>query len=155
MPTPRVLITAILTAIFALPTRLSAESVESYAIVQDTATLSVDGRTFRLAGVYIPALNLTCDPTSRRISCETQAAARALDSRIRGFVRCNVIRKNRDGTLTGRCYYDGEDLSAFLIKTGRAMVGPDAPYEYQILERIARQQGLGLWYVPAGGFRNY
>jgi endonuclease YncB( thermonuclease family) len=146
---------AILAVTFALPMRLAAESVESYAIVQDTATLSVDGRTFRLAGIYIPALNRICDASSRHISCEMQAAARALDSRIRGFVRCDVIRKNRDGTLTGRCYYDGEDLAAFLIKTGRAMAGPDAPYEYQILERIARQQGLGLWYVPAGGPRNY
>lgn len=129
-----------------------ADEVRSYAIVQDDATLKIRGERYRLFGIYIPTLNQICDGRRRGLSCETQAAARALDTKIRGFVRCRKRWTNSDGTITANCYFENEDLSSYLIKTGRAVADEAAPYEYQVLERLARRQGRGLWGFPGGGF---
>ena len=42
----------------------------------------------------------------------------------------------------------GEDLSAYLLEQGWAVALPDAPFEYQTLEKIARSRGFGVWGTP-------
>ncbi len=39
----------------------------------------------------------------------------------------------------------GPDLAAYLLRKGWAAALPGAPFEYQVLERIARTKGLGIW----------
>jgi endonuclease YncB( thermonuclease family) len=78
-------------------------------------------------------------------------ASLALDFKIQGFVRCEIIEKNSDGSLIGWCrvnvshFDEGEDLSAYLLERGWAVALPDAPVEYQTLEKIARLRGFGVW----------
>jgi endonuclease YncB( thermonuclease family) len=44
-------------------------------------------------------------------------------------------------------------LGAYLIREGLALAGPDAPFEYQALERIAQTNGFGVWSFQADQFR--
>ena len=44
------------------------------------------------------------------------------------------------------------DLGANLISAGMALAGPNAPFEYQALERIARATHQGIWSFQAGNF---
>ena len=35
-----------------------------------------------------------------------------------------------------------------LLRQGWAAALPDAPYEYKVLEKIARTRGIGIWGIP-------
>ena len=71
--------------------------------------------------------------------------------KLKGFVRCEIMDKNDDGSLVGWCrvnasrFDEGEDLSVYLLERGWAVALPDAPIEYQAMEKIARSRGFGVW----------
>ena len=37
------------------------------------------------------------------------------------------------------------DLGAYLIERGWAVASPEGPFEYQVLEKIARERRMGVW----------
>lgn len=125
----------------------AAPEISSYAFVEDDGTLRVKGHDIRLFGIYIPPTGETCRFNVRPVECASRAAL-ALEFKIQGFVHCNPIERNPDGTLTARCRADGDDLSAYLLKRGWALALPEAPFEYVALERIARHRGVGVWGFP-------
>lgn len=125
----------------------NAADISSYAFVQDDGNLRVQGREIRLYGIYIPPTEEACRFNVRPVQCGSRAAL-ALEFRIDGFVRCTPTGRDADGTLVARCRTDGEDLSAYLLERGWALALPEAPFEYQALERIARHRGVGVWGFP-------
>ncbi len=122
----------------------SFAQVSSYAFVNDDGSLRIKGRTYRLDGIHIPATGQSCRTFERPVQCSSRAAL-ALDFKIQGFVRCETRERNDDGSLSAYCTADGDDLAAYLLERGWALALPDAPFEYQALERIARHRGLGVW----------
>lgn len=125
----------------------SFAQVSSYAFVNDDGSLRIKGRTYRLYGIHIPSTAQSCRSFERPVQCGTRAAL-ALDFKIQGFVRCEPRDQNSDGTVSAYCTTDGEDLAAYLLERGWALALPDAPFEYQALEKIARHRGLGVWGFP-------
>lgn len=126
--------------------------LESYAIVRDDATLSVEGVRVHLAGLLIPKVSTVCTARDRRLDCFDVDAATTLERKINSFVHCRVVAERADGsvdafcTIQGRSSFDPrEDLGAWLVSQGYAAVLPGAPPSYRVLERIARSQGLGIW----------
>ncbi len=126
---------------------LSFAQVTSYAFVNDDGSLRIRGRTYRLYGIHIPSTGQSCRSFERPVQCGTRAAL-ALDFKIQGFVRCEPRDTNSDGTISAYCTTDGVDLAAYLLEQGWALALPDAPFEYQALEKIARHRGLGVWGFP-------
>jgi len=69
-------------------------------------------------------------------------------------VRCEILSETNKGGLIGQCWVNsspfkkGEDLSAYLLERGWAVALPDAPIEYQALEKIAQSRQFGLWGIP-------
>lgn len=124
-----------------------AADISSYAIVEDDGSLRVQGRDIRLFGIHIPRTDEACRFNVRPVQCASRAAL-ALEFKIQGFVRCTPKSRDPDGTLRALCRTDGEDLSAYLLERGWALALPDAPFEYQALERIARHRGVGVWGFP-------
>jgi endonuclease YncB( thermonuclease family) len=146
---------ALLLLTILLPPRPAAAAndgtITSYAIVQDDATLKVQGRTIRLYGTYIPATGRGCTTVLRPPRCGSRAA-RALDLKIHGFIECLPQQRYADGTIGAYCFArEGSildppvDLGAWLIEQGFAVAGPDAPFEYGVLEKIARTNRRGVW----------
>jgi len=121
-----------------------ARVYESYAHVNRDATLSVRGTVIHLHGVYIPPTGRTCDRTFRPRRCASRAAL-ALDFKIQGFVRCEERVRFADRSISALCTLEGEDLGAYLVSRGWAVAGPAAPFEYTVLERIARERAMGVW----------
>ena len=128
-----------------------ASDIVSYAIVQDDGSLRVQGKTIRLFAVYVPPSARGCRTDFRPPLCGNRSA-RALKTKIRGFVRCAPQGKLPDGSISAVCYVDGNsivdppvDLGAWLIEQGLAVAGPGAPFEYQTLERIAQVNRRGVW----------
>ena len=131
----------------------SAYEISSSAQVNEDGTLRIKRKTIHLYGIHIPDLDRTCSTNSLPRFCGTRAAI-ALDFKINGFVRCDLLRENADRSWVGRCrvnstaFDDGEDLSAYLLERGWAVALPDAPVEYQALEKIARARQIGHWGIP-------
>jgi endonuclease YncB( thermonuclease family) len=120
------------------------QSFTGLASVRNDGTLVVDGRAIRLYGIYIPPTEESCRTFERPPKCAPRAVL-ALDFKIAGFVRCEPMARNEDGTLSALCRSEGTDLSAYLLERGWALALPDAPFEYVALERIARSRGFGVW----------
>ena len=135
--------TLLLAAALCLPPA-AAEELHSYAIVQDDATLRIRNTTVHLYGIHIPETGRHCQTFMRPIVCGSRAKL-ALEFRIQGFVRCEILARHHDGSATGRCFVEDEDLSAYLLRQGWALALPDAPFQYHALERIARHQHRGVW----------
>jgi len=139
---------------------VQAGELVGHAIVQSDASLLIKGEVVRLDGVYIPPTNRECRAWIQPVRCDSRAAL-ALDFKVKGFIRCFPTGENDDGSLNATCYVDrtsfdpGEDLAAYLIQRGLALALPDAPFEYQGLEKIARAQGVGVWgYTIDGSARD-
>jgi endonuclease YncB( thermonuclease family) len=130
------------------PFKTSAAELRSYAIVRDDGTMRVRGRTIRLFGIHIPPTNRSCRRFERPPKCASRAALALEFKKGANFVHCEPKWKNEDGTITALCRVKGEDLSAYLLERGWAVALPDAPFEYQTLERIARHRGFGVWGIP-------
>lgn len=135
----------------------AAAEVRSYAIVQDDGSLLVRGQIMRLYGVVIPLGGRYCQGWMGPARCRSSTAALALDFRIRGFVRCEPVEQYADGSVGAFCSVgsarlgDDEDLGAYLISRGHAFAAPWAPYEYAILQELAKVNRRGLW----GGALSY
>lgn len=127
-----------------------AEEFSSYAFINDDGTLRINKKTVHLYGIHIPQTSTNCRSNQRPAFCG-QRAALALEFKIKGFVRCEVIEENPDGSIIGWCranysnFNEGDDLSAYLLERGWAVALPDAPIEYQTLEKIAQSRGMGVW----------
>ncbi len=132
--------------------------VRSYAFVRPDGTLKIRGKTIRLHGVYVPQTGRHCDTALRPSRCGSRAAI-ALDRKIQGFVHCFEQLVFRDGSIAATCFVkrtrfsDGQDLGAFLITEGWAVAGPRAPFEYVVLERVARTHRRGIWGFQADSLR--
>ena len=127
--------------------------ISSYVRVNDDSSLRIKNKTVHLHGIHIPATNRSCRTTSIPPVCGSRAAV-ALDFKIDGFVRCELLQRNPDGSYMGHCrvnvssFDEGDDLSAYLLERGWAVALPNAPIEYQTLEKIARSRGIGVWGIP-------
>jgi endonuclease YncB( thermonuclease family) len=138
-------------ALFALP--LLAREISSSAIVNEDGSLRIKGKTVHLYGIHIPDTNRTCKQYRTPPLCGSRASV-ALEFKINGFVRCEIMRTLEDGSIVGWCrvnssnFDEGEDLSAYLLQEGWAVALPDAPFEYQTLEKIARTRQFGVWGTP-------
>ena len=139
---------------------VSAREVSSYAFVNDDGSLRVKRKTIHLYGIHIPKTSKNCRTYVSPVVCGSRAAL-ALKFKIQSFVRCEIIEENADGSLVGWCrvnashFDEGEDLSAYLLERGWAVALPDAPVEYQALERIARSRGIGVWGFAVERLHNY
>lgn len=141
--------------IFLLMMPLSAvmADITGYALVREDGSLQVDGHIIRLYGIYIPPTEVTCRSFIRPRRCAPRAAL-ALNFKIQGFVHCEEVGVNEDGTISAICRNNytsvskGEDLAAYLLQQGWAVALPNAPFSYHVLERMARYKGFGIWGFP-------
>jgi len=127
-----------------------AREISSYAFVNEDGTLRIKRKTIHLYGIHIPKSGKHCRTNLIPTLCGSRASL-ALEFKIQSFVRCEIIEENSDGSLVGWCrvnashFDEGDDLSAYLLERGWAVALPDAPVEYQALEKIAYKRGFGIW----------
>jgi endonuclease YncB( thermonuclease family) len=135
--------------------QIHAAQISGHAFVQDDASLRIGNRTVHLFGVHVPRTSQACRTFERPIKCAPRAAL-ALDFKIRGFVHCDKRATNPDNSVAAVCWTgrtrlsEGDDLGAYLLRKGWAAALPEAPIEYQVLEKVARNRGLGIWGFARG-----
>lgn len=132
------------------------------AFVMKDGALRIGQKTVHLHGIHIPDTGRSCDTTLRPSRCASRAAL-ALDRKIQGMVYCEPVSRNFDRSINAVCRVDPmgaskderEDLAAYLLRQGWAVARPDAPFEYAVLERIARSRGVGIWGFQADSVTTY
>lgn len=126
------------------------ERIQSYAVIHGDGSLTVQGRRIHLFGIFLPPSERVCESRIRPVRCGSRAAT-ALRIKVTGFVDCRPQFAYNDGSLAAVCRTGarfgkpGVDLGAWLIEEGLALAGPDAPFSYRALERIAESRGRGVW----------
>ncbi len=140
---------ALLALLLLLVAPARAREFSGLAYVNDDATLSIRNRRVRLWGIHIPRSTEDCQTSQRPAECGSHAVL-ALKQRVEGFVHCE--EQARDGEVTeATCrvaaskFERGLDLAAYLVEQGWAVTRDEAPLEYHVLERIARDTGRGVW----------
>lgn len=124
---------------------LQAKDLSSYAYVLEDGSLEVNRNKIWLYGIHIPPTDRTCRTYESPVVCGPRAIL-ALDFKIGSFfVDCEKMWDREDGGIVALCKVHGEDLSAWMLQQGWAVALPDAPFEYQTLEKIARARGKGIW----------
>jgi endonuclease YncB( thermonuclease family) len=155
----RFLIGIVLANCLSVASSTNAYEISSYAAINEDGTLRIKGKTVKLFGIYIPDTERTCSTNRIPPVCGSRASV-ALEFKIDGFVRCELLERNKDRTYTGLCrvnvsaFDEGDDLSAYLLQKGWAVALPDAPIEYQTLEKIARSRSFGVWGIPVDRIAN-
>jgi endonuclease YncB( thermonuclease family) len=128
----------------ALPAARGAQ-FDGFAFVNDDGTLRVRNRTIHLYGILIPPTEETCYFFERPAPCGPRTALALKFNIGTDFVHCKTRSRNADGSYVAVCTAGDEDLAAELLLQGWAVALPDAPFEYQALEKIARSRGIGVW----------
>jgi endonuclease YncB( thermonuclease family) len=149
------LLLSLLVALVAVQDPAAAE-VRRLAFVQGDGTLEIGRRTVRLYGIYIPPTDRVCRTGIRPVRCGSRAVLQ-LDLRVDRFVACDRMARYADGSESAVCRVRDRnsplgpevDLSAWMLYHGWAVALPGAPFEYLVLERIARERGRGVWGFPA------
>ncbi|MBI4793765.1 MAG: thermonuclease family protein [Deltaproteobacteria bacterium] len=135
----------VILSLVSLSAPLQAKDLSSYAFVSEDGSLEVSRQKIWLYGIYIPTTDRTCRTYQIPVICGPRATL-ALEFKIRPhFIECEERGENEDGSITALCRLKGEDLSAWMLQEGWAVALPDAPFEYQMLEKIARARGRGIW----------
>lgn len=125
----------------------SAEIV-SYAFVNEDGSLRISGHTIHLYGLYIPPTDDTCRTFERPVKCAPRAVL-ALDFTIGShFVHCEPQARREDGSIEAVCRAGDENLNEWMLMNGWAVARPEAPFEYKVMEEIARERHIGIWGFP-------
>lgn len=139
---------AIMLVCLLLPRLANAGDIDGIAFVSDDGTLSVGGVTVQLYGIHIPPTGRDCYFFQRPAPCGPRAVL-ALKSLIGlDFVHCQTRALEPDGSHLAVCRAGGRDLAAELLRRGGAVALPNAPYDYRVLEQIARERHIGVWGIP-------
>lgn len=115
------------------------------ARVIDGDTIEIQGARIRLAGIDAPELQQWCPLAQQRYRCGKEASA-ALGQRIGGtIVRCVVRGIDPYRRDVATCFAGGENLNAWLVRSGHAVADRRYSREYVEEEAEARRERRGLW----------
>ncbi len=115
------------------------------ARVIDGDTIEIHGARIRLAGIDAPERGQWCSAAQQRYRCGLEAGA-ALGQRIGGgIVRCVVRGIDHYRRDVATCYSGGENINAWLVRSGHAVADRQYSREYVGDEAEARRERRGLW----------
>ncbi len=121
----------------------------SPALADDTDTLTVDGKKYRLDGIDAPESDQSClNGTGKLYPCG-QVAYTALKKFIAGkTVFCTDVGPDSKFTdrRVGQCFVDGVDINHWLVESGWAIsFEPYAKGRFKTDEDAAKAGRLGMW----------
>jgi len=142
---------AIAIAIGAAPLATAFAELTGDARVIDGDTIELGGEDVRLHGIDAPESDQSCRAGGGKYPCGKHAT-QALEAKIaNNEVRCTERERDQYGRVIGVCYVRGDNLNAFMVKTGWARAYRRYSRDYVGAERSARQTERGIW---SGAFVN-
>jgi endonuclease YncB( thermonuclease family) len=130
--------------LFAFPA-LAASEIAGQATVIDGDTIEIHGQRIRLDGIDAPETRQIClDSETRPYRCGQRAALALADWVGRKTVACEPTGKSW-GRVVAICRAAGEDLGAWLARSGWGLPDPRFSQRYAPLAAEARTARAGIW----------
>jgi endonuclease YncB( thermonuclease family) len=124
---------------------LPAGTLAGRVSVVDGDTLDLHGARIRLHALDAPESAQPCFVASDTVRCG-QRAAMALASWIANrSVLCIRHDVDRYGRIVAQCSVDGEDMGAWLVRSGHAVAYRRYGTDYVCDEKIAARDRRGIW----------
>lgn len=128
---------------------LSIVVTGSGASVTDGDTIELQGETIRLHGIDAPEDGQYCTRHSGETWLCGSKAAFALADRIGdATLKCEGDERDRYGRLIATCYMGGEDINAWMVRSGWAVAYSEYSTKYLGEEQSARLAGENIWSGP-------
>lgn len=139
-------VVALFAGLLALSGPAAAERVSGPARVVDGDTLEVSGRKVRLLGIDAPERDQPCEDAAGRPYACGATAHEALAALTEGRrVTCEGPGEDPWGRLVARCFAEGRDVGAALVRAGRALAYERFDDAYLPQQAAAKAEGAGLW----------
>ena len=119
-------------------------------LIVDSDTLDVDGTRYRINGIDAPEAAQKYKTERGKSWACGDAATNALYALTNGkTVYCKTLATDSYGRDIARCYADGRDIAASLVRQGMAWAFLKFADEYEHLQNEARTKKRGIWRGPS------
>jgi endonuclease YncB( thermonuclease family) len=136
---------AILIYFVALLTTSAADAVETLSGVPrivDGDTVQIGEAKIRFAGIDAPETDQIClDSNGQKWACGVASRDALVKFSAGRSWDCDVTGIDRYGRSLGKCFVEGDDISAWMVRLSFARYSHD----YDKDEHAARQEQAGLW----------
>jgi endonuclease YncB( thermonuclease family) len=132
-------------ALFVAPPVLAAEISGTPRIV-DGDTVEIGQTKVRLSGIDAPETDQIClDATGQAWACGITARDELIKHSNGQPWECETAGSDRYGRSLGNCFIEGEDVSAWMVRSGWALSFVRYSHTYDADEVAARDAHAGLW----------
>ncbi len=113
--------------------------------VIDGDTIVLEGKRIRLFGIDAPEKSQPCQVQEAAVACGIIARNALIGFVVGATVRCDREDVDRYGRDVSRCYAEGYDLSASMVRTGLAVAYRQYSLIYVSEEETAKRHKRGIW----------
>ncbi len=113
--------------------------------VIDGDTIELEGKRIRLFGIDAPEKSQPCQVQEAAVACGIIARNALIGFVVGATVRCDREDVDRYGRDVSRCYAEGYDLSASMVRTGLAVAYRQYSLIYVSEEETAKRHKRGIW----------
>ena len=113
--------------------------------VIDGDTIVLEGKRIRLFGIDAPEKSQPCQVQEAAVACGIIARNALIGFVVGATVRCDREDVDRYGRDVSRCYADGYDLSAGMVRVGLAVAYRQYSLSYVSDEENAKRLKRGMW----------
>ncbi|SHG79192.1 Endonuclease YncB, thermonuclease family [Bradyrhizobium erythrophlei] len=128
----------------------SAEIASGIPRIVDGDTVQIGSAKIRFAGIDAPETDQVClDAKGEKWACGVTARDELIKYSAGRSWDCDLVGSDRYGRSLGKCFIEGGDISAWMVRSGWALSFVRYSHDYDRDEEIAREANAGLW---AGAF---
>jgi endonuclease YncB( thermonuclease family) len=128
----------------------ATESASGEPRIVDGDTVQIELTKIRLSGIDAPETDQLClDAKGEKWACGVAARDALIKYSAGRPWDCDLTGTDRYGRSLGKCFVEGEDISAWMVRSGWALSFVRYSHDYDRDEAMAREATAGLW---AGAF---
>lgn len=124
----------------------ASPALASDLFIRDGDSFAIGGQEVRLWGIDAPEYHQTCFKDGSSVPCGKYARQR-LENLTKGAnLQCERVNTDRYKRIVARCYVQGEDLAALMVRAGFAFDYPRySKGAYSNQQKAAKNELRGLW----------
>jgi endonuclease YncB( thermonuclease family) len=114
--------------------------------VRDGDSFAIDGQEVRLWGIDAPEYHQICFKDGKSTPCGKYSRQRLENLMKNEQLQCERVDIDRYKRIVARCYIQGEDLAALMVRAGFAFDYPRySKGAYSKQQKAAKNELRGLW----------